>query len=134
MSCANPNGARTSCGFCLGAALLCSVLWSHSRLWPKAAGKLSWENADVGIKRPFQSLQASFFFFLTFFFYVEVQLISGRNINNLRYADDISPMAEREEELKCLLMKMKEESDKVGLKLNIQKTRSWHLVPSLHGK
>ena len=50
-------------------------------------------------------------------------MISGRNINNLRYADDISPMAEREEELKCLLMKMKEESDKVGLKLNIQKTK-----------
>ena len=49
--------------------------------------------------------------------------IAGRNINNLRYADDISPMAEREEELKSLLMKMKEESDKVGLKLNIQKTK-----------
>ena len=49
--------------------------------------------------------------------------IAKRNINNLRYADDISPMAEREEELKCLLMKMKEESDKVGLKLNIQKTK-----------
>ena len=50
-------------------------------------------------------------------------MIAGRNINHLRYADDISPMAEREEELKSLLMKMKEESDKVGLKLNIQKTK-----------
>ena len=60
--------------------------------------------------------------------------IAGRNINNLRYADDITLMAESEEELKSLLMKLKEESEKVGLKLNIQKQRSWHLVPSLHGK
>ena len=62
--------------------------------------------------------------------------IAGRNINNLRYADDITLMVESEEELKSLLMKVKEESEKVGLKLNIQKTkiRSWHLVPSLHGK
>ena len=60
--------------------------------------------------------------------------ISWRNINNLRYADDTTLMAEREEELKSLLMKVKEESEKVGLKLNIQKLRSWHLVPSLHGK
>ena len=49
--------------------------------------------------------------------------IAGRNINNLRYADDITLMAESEEELKSLLMKVKEESEKVGLKLNIQKTR-----------
>ena len=49
--------------------------------------------------------------------------ISGRNINNLRYADDTTLMAESEEELKSLLMKMKEESGKVGLKLNIQKTK-----------
>ena len=54
--------------------------------------------------------------------------IAGRNISNLRYAD----IAESEEELKSLLIKVKEESDKVGLKLNIQK--SWHLVPTLHGK
>ena len=60
--------------------------------------------------------------------------IAGRNINHLRYADDTILMAESEEELKSLLMKVKEESEKVGLKLNIQKTRSWHLVPSLHGK
>ena len=59
--------------------------------------------------------------------------IAGRNINNLRYADDITLMAESEEELKSLLRKVKEESEKVGLKLNIQKTESWHLVPSLHG-
>ena len=57
-----------------------------------------------------------------------------RNINNLRYADDITLMAESEEELKNLLMKVKEESEKVGLKLNIQKMKSWHLIPSLHGK
>ena len=49
--------------------------------------------------------------------------ITGRNINNLRYADDTTLMAESEEELKSLLMKVKEESEKVGLKLNIQKTR-----------
>ena len=60
--------------------------------------------------------------------------IDGRNINNLRYADDTTLMAESEEELKNLLMKVKEESEKVGLKLNIKKLRSWHLVPSLHGK
>ena len=60
--------------------------------------------------------------------------ISGRNISNLRYAKDTTLMAESEEELKSLLMKVKEESEKVGLKYNIQKTRSWHPVPSLHGK
>ena len=57
--------------------------------------------------------------------------IAGRNINNLRYADDTTLMAENEEELKSLL-KVKEESKKVGLKLNIQKTKI--MVPSLHGK
>ena len=60
--------------------------------------------------------------------------IARRNINNLRYADDTTLMAENEEELKNLLMKVKEESEKVGLKLNVQKQRSWHAVPSLHGK
>ena len=60
--------------------------------------------------------------------------IAGRNINNLRYADDTTLMAESEEELKGLLMKVKEESEEVGLKLNIQKLRLWHPVPSLHGK
>ena len=56
--------------------------------------------------------------------------IAGRNINNLRYADDTNLMAESEEELKSLLMKVKEESEKAGLKLNIKKM----LVVSLHGK
>ena len=60
--------------------------------------------------------------------------IAGRNINNLRYAADTTLMAKSEEEIKSLLMKMKEESEKVGLKLNIQKTKIWQLVPSLHGK
>ena len=59
--------------------------------------------------------------------------IARRNINNLRYADDTTLMAESEE-LKSLLMKVKEESENTGLKLNIQKLRSRHLVPSLHGK
>ena len=60
--------------------------------------------------------------------------IAGRNINNLRYTDDTILMAQNEQELKSLLMKVKEESEKVGLKLNIQKLRSWHPVPLLHGK
>ena len=59
--------------------------------------------------------------------------IAGRNINNLRYANDTNIMAESEEELKSLLMKVKEESEEVGLKLN-RKLGSWHPVPSLHGK
>ena len=58
-----------------------------------------------------------------------------RNINNLRYADDTTLMAESEEERKNLLMRVKEESRKAGLRLNIKKKlRSWHLVPLLHGK
>ena len=60
--------------------------------------------------------------------------IARRNINNLRYADDTTLMAESEEKLKNLLIKVKEESEKVGLKLNIQKTKTIDLVPSLHGK
>ena len=60
--------------------------------------------------------------------------IVGRNINNLRYADDTTIMAESKEELKSIVRKVKEGSEKVGLKLNIQKIRSWHLVPSLDGK
>ena len=64
---------------------------------------------------------------------VEIK-IATRNINNLRYANDTTLMAESEKELKSLLMKVKEGSEKVGLKLNIQKLRSWHPVPSLHGK
>ena len=58
---------------------------------------------------------------------------AGRNINNLRYADDTTLRVESEEELKSLLMKMKEESEKAGLKLRFRKLRSCHVVPSLHG-
>ena len=60
--------------------------------------------------------------------------IARRNINNLINADDTTLMAVSKEELKSLLMKVKEEREKPGLKLNIQKLRSWHLVPSLHSK
>ena len=61
--------------------------------------------------------------------------IAGRNINNLRYAGNATLMADSEEELKSFLMRVKEESEKTSLKLNIQKTlRSWHSVPSLNGK
>ena len=59
--------------------------------------------------------------------------IAGRIINNLRYADDTTLMAESEEKLKSLLMKVKEESEKVGLKLNIRKLRSWHPVHHFMG-
>ena len=60
--------------------------------------------------------------------------IARRNINNLRYADDTTLTAKSKEELKSLLMKVKEETEKADLKLNIQKTNIWHPVPSLHGK
>ena len=60
--------------------------------------------------------------------------IAGRNINNLIYADDTTLIAESEEELKSLLMKVKVESEKVGLSSIFRKQRSWHLVASLHGK
>ena len=60
--------------------------------------------------------------------------IAKRNINNLRYTDDTTLMAENEEELQSLFMKVKEESEKAGFKLNIQILRSWHPGPSLHGK
>ena len=60
--------------------------------------------------------------------------IARGNINNLRYADDTTLMTESEEELKSLLVRVKEESEKTGLKLNIQKLRPWHPVPSLHDK
>ena len=60
--------------------------------------------------------------------------IARRNINNLRYADDTTLMAESAKELKSLLMKVKEESEKVGLKLTFRKRSSWHPVPSVHGK
>ena len=60
--------------------------------------------------------------------------IARRNTNNLRHADDTTLMEESEEELKSLLMKVKEESEKAGVNFNIQKLRSWHPVPSLHNK
>ena len=60
--------------------------------------------------------------------------IAGRNINNLRYADYTTLMAESKEQLKSLLMKVKQESVKAGLNSTFRKLRSWHLVPSLHGK
>ena len=58
--------------------------------------------------------------------------IAGRNLNNLRYADDTTLMAESKKELKSLLMKVKEESEKIWL--TFKKLRSWHPIPSLHGK
>ena len=58
---------------------------------------------------------------------------AGRNINNLRYTDDMIHMAESEEKQKRLLMKVKEKSEKVGLNSTLKKQRPWHWVPSLHG-
>ena len=60
--------------------------------------------------------------------------IAGRNISNLKHADDSTLMAESQEELKSLIMKVNEESEKTGLNSTFRKLRSWHLVPSLHGK
>ena len=60
--------------------------------------------------------------------------IAGRNISNLRYADDTTLMVESKEELKILLIRVKEKSEKAGMKLNIQKMKIWHSVPSTHGK
>ena len=60
--------------------------------------------------------------------------ITGRNINNLRYANDATLMAESEEELKSLLMMLKEKSEKADLKVSVKKLRSWHPDPLLHGK
>ena len=60
--------------------------------------------------------------------------IAKRNISKLQYANDTTLMAESKEELKGLLRKVKEESEKIGLKLNIRKLRLWHPVPSLHGE
>ena len=61
-------------------------------------------------------------------------MIAWRNINNIRIADDNTLIAESEEKLKSLLMRVKEKSEKSGLKLNIQKLRHWYPVPSLHSK
>ena len=60
--------------------------------------------------------------------------IARRSINNLKYADDTTLMAESEEEIKSLLMKVKEDSEKLAWNSTFRKRRSWHLVPSLHGK
>ena len=60
--------------------------------------------------------------------------IAGRNINNFRYTDNTTLMAESEEKLRSLLMKVKEESEKAGLNSTFKKLRSWHLVPSFHGQ
>ena len=61
-------------------------------------------------------------------------MIAKENINNLRYPDDTTLLAENKEVLKILLMRVIEENEKAGLKLNMNKLKSWHLVPSLHGK
>ena len=60
--------------------------------------------------------------------------MAGRTINNLRYSDDTTLKAESKEKLNSLLVKVKEKGEKAGLKLSIQKLRSWHLILSLHGK
>ena len=64
----------------------------------------------------------------------QAEIKTSRRNNIIIYADDITLMAESQEELKSFLMRVKKESEKVGLKLNIQRKKSWHLVLSLHGK
>ena len=64
----------------------------------------------------------------------KLESIARRNINNLRYADDTTLLAESKEELESLLMTVKEESEKLAQNSTFKKLRSWHLVPSLHGK
>ena len=94
-------------GVCQGRLLSSCLFNLHAEYIMRNAGL---EEAEAGIK------------------------IAGKNINNLRYAHDTTLMAESEEELKSLLMKVKEESEKVGLSSTFRKRRSWHLVPSLHSK
>ena len=65
---------------------------------------------------------------------LESRLLGEISINNLRYADDTTLMVESKEELKILLIRVKEKSEKAGMKLNIQKMKIWHSVPSTHGK
>ena len=94
-------------GVCQGYILLPCLLNSYAEYIMQNAGQ---DEAPAGIK------------------------IAGRNINNLRYADDTNLMAESEKKLKSLLMKVKEESEKAASKLNLQKMKIMHLLPSLHGK
>ena len=94
-------------GVCQGCILSPCLFNLHAEYIMRNAGR---DEAQAGIKIP------------------------RRNINSPRYADGTTLMAEREKELRSLLMNVKEESEKVGFKLNIRKWRSWHLVPSLHGK
>ena len=110
-------------------------------------GTTDWFQIRKGVRQGSILLPCLFNFYAEYIVYAETIMrnagldeaqagikIAGRNINNLRYAGDTTLMSESKEELKSLLMKVKEESEKVGLKLNIQKTKIMHLVPSLHGK
>ena len=109
----------SSQGILTGIKLLCLLHWQAGSLPPESLGKPSFPSGCEVI--------ALSGFDLHF-------LMTKRNINNLRYADDTTHMAESEEELKSLLMKVKAESELVDLKLNIQKTKIMDPVPSLHGK
>ena len=95
-------------------------------------GTTDWFQIGKGVHQGRISAPCLFNFYAEYIMRTGIK-IAGRNINNLRYADDTTLMAESEEELKSLLMKVKEESDKVGLSLTFRERRSWRLVPSLHG-
>ena len=94
---------------------------SFSKLQALVMDKVAWHAADHGVTKIGTRLSN----------WIK---IGRKNINSLRYADDTILMAESKEELKSLLMRVKEEIEKADLKLNIQKLRLWHPVPSLYGK
>ena len=129
------------------------VLYSiRQHIWKTQQWPQDWKRSDfIPVRKKGNAKECSNYFKIAFIPYVSKlekemathsSVLAWRKVNNLRYANDTTLMAESEEELKSFLMKLKEESEKAGLKFNIQKSKimasgpitSWHPVPSLHGK